>query len=159
MFVVFHFWSGTRKHELIQKGEFQWQAFLLHKSVLNLNIHNALWKYLSIFCLSHNWSLMVVLKTEVFSAGIHPSHLLGECSCYFNFLPRFDNSIYLGEMWNRFLGFFCKEIQQMLNNCAFEKRPLAESLRLWNLMWWQLFVSRSTAAQSLWIMAHLAACA
>lgn len=147
MFIVFHFWSGTRKHELTQKGEFQWQALLLHKSVLNLNIRNALWKDLSIFCLSRNWSLMVVLKTEVWSAWIHPESPFGESSCYSNFRLRFKNSIYLGEIWNNFFFyFFCKEIQQMLNNLAFEKRSLAESLRLWNPMWWQLFVSRSAAA-------------
>lgn len=88
---------------------------------------------------------MVALKTEVWSASQSP---FGESSCYSNFLPRFDNSIYLGEIWNRSFSFFfsfvfCREIQQMLNNCTFEKRSLAESLRLWNPMWWQLFVSRS----------------
>lgn len=83
---------------------------------------------------------MVVFEVEVGFARIHPSHLFEESRCYSNFLPRFDSSIYLGEIGNRSFS-SCEERQQMLKNGA-----LVEPGRLWNPVWWQLFVSRGAPA-------------
>lgn len=73
------------------------------------------------FCLSHNWSWMVVFEVEVGSARIHPSHLFEESSCYSNFLPRFDSSIYLGKIGNRSFLFLWRETANVKKWCFWER--------------------------------------
>lgn len=67
----------VRKYECIYKGELQRWAILLHKAMLNLNIHHVCHQDLSVYCLAHKQNGWF-FDAEVCSARIYPSPSLNK---------------------------------------------------------------------------------